>query len=209
MMDRLNNFKSDCINLDFDIVVQKYLIDGSSYFFDTTEDADEFEFKKDIARSLDVHLRDIVIVGSGKLGFSIKPDKAIPGFFPFKVFDANNNAEVDPKKSDLDVAIISGHLFDRQLIRLYNFTSQYLNQEIWKKTTDRNCLAKYILKGWLRPDYIPKEYKISDSINEIQEKYRRIYSRDVNIGIYKSWYFFENYHINNIRNINLNIIANG
>lgn len=205
----LNTFKSDCVNLDFDVVVQKHLLDGSSYFFENNVDSEEFQFKKDIAQSLDVHIRNIVIVGSGKLGFSIKPDKDEPGFFPFKEFDEDYKNDSKNKKSDLDIAIVSNSLFDNQLVRLFKHTSQYVNQEVWKNKGDRNSLAQYILKGWLRPDYIPKEYKISDKIIETQDKYRRIFSRDINIGIYKSWYFFENYHINNIRNINLNIIAHG
>lgn len=194
-------FIEDCKNLNPDMVVQKYLLDGSSYFFDNDNSTDEFQFKKDIAKSLDVHLREIAIVGSGKLGFSIKPDKIEPSFFPFNKFDNN-------KKSDLDIAIVSSELFDLQLIRLFEYTSQYGNQELWSKKTDRNSLARYILKGWLKPDFIPKLYKISDKIQEVQSIYKVKFGRDINIGIYKSWYFFENYHINNIRNINLNIIAN-
>lgn len=194
-------FIEDCKNLNPDMVVQKYLLDGSSYFFDNDNSTDEFQFKKDISKSLNVHIREIAIVGSGKLGFSIKPDKVVPSFFPFNKFD-------NKKKSDLDIAIVSSELFDLQLIRLFEYTSQYGNQELWTNKNDRNSLAKYILKGWLKPDFIPKSYKISDQIQEAQSTYKAKFGRDINIGIYKSWYFFENYHINNIRNINLNIIAN-
>lgn len=194
-------FINDCKALGPDLVVQKYLLEGSSYFFDNNESVDEFQFKKDIANSLNVHLRDIAIIGSGKLGFSIKPDLAVPGFYPFKKFDDN-------KVSDLDIAIVSSRLFDNQLVNLFEHTSQYRNQEIWSEKTDRKSLAFYILKGWLKPDYIPKDYKISEEIHEILSKYKMNFGRDVNIGIYKSWYYFENYHINNVRNIQLNIIAN-
>jgi len=199
----LSSFKKDCLNKSPDIVVQKYLLDGTSYFFDIEDKINEFQFKKDIARSLGVHIREIAIVGSGKLGFSIKPDKDEPGFFPFKKFDGKK------KKSDLDIAIISNNLFDSQLKRLYEHTSRYGNKEIWNKVSDRKSLAYYVLKGWLRPDFIPKEYKISDDIENVQSDYKMKFGRDINIGIYKSWYFFESYHINNVRNINLNLIANG
>ncbi|WP_165732216.1 hypothetical protein [Polaribacter sp. 20A6] len=201
-MTLIECFKNDCLKIEPEIIVQKYLLEGSSYFFDKEAILDEFQFKKDISLSLGVHIRDIVIVGSGKLGFSIKPDKVEPGYFPFKTFD-------QVKRSDLDIAIVSNKLFDDQLVRLYEHTSQYINKEIWKEKGDRNALAKYILKGWLKPDFIPKEFKFSDNIQEELTKYKMKFGRDVNIGIYKSWYFFENYHINNIRNINLNLIANG
>nr|WP_321353769.1 hypothetical protein [uncultured Draconibacterium sp.] len=205
----LNAFKSDCLKLQHDDVVQKYLLDGSSYFFDKEINTDEFRFKKDIAQCLNVHLREIVIVGSGKLGFSIKPDRDVPGYFPFKEFDHDFKSGTKSKKSDLDIAIVSNALFDNQLHQLFDYTSQYCNNEIWDKRTDRNSLAKYILKGWLKPEFVPKLYKISDDLHAILAKYKMEFGRDVNIGIYKTWYFFEKYHINNIRNINLNLIANG
>jgi predicted nucleotidyltransferase len=197
----LRNFKADCLSLDPNIVVQKYLLDGSSYFFDK-EFADEFQFKKDISHCLGVHLREVAIVGSGKLGFSIKPEKDSPGLYLYKEFD-------QVKKSDLDIAIVSNVLFDNQLIGLYEHTSSYINNEVWNDKADRNSLARYILKGWLKPEFIPNGYKISEKIQEIISTYKMKFGRDVNIGIYKSWYFFESYHLNNIKNINLNLIANG
>ncbi len=200
---KLADFKKDCLNHSPDFVVQKYLLDGTSYFFDIENEISEFQFKKDIAESLGVHIREIAIVGSGKLGFSIKPDKDEPGFFPFNKFDSKK------EKSDLDIAIISNRLFDDQLIRLYEHTSSYVNKEIWNKVKDRKSLALYVLKGWLKPDFKPKEYRISDDIESVQSDYKMKFGRDINIGIYKSWFFFENYHINNVRNINLNLIANG
>jgi len=205
---KIKSFKSDCLSLSYDVIVQKYLIDGTSFFFEEKLGENEFDFKKDIANSLGVHIRDIVIVGSGKLGFSIKPDKEVPNLFPFKKFDQAYEENGEINKSDLDIAIVSNTLFDKQLIRLFEHTSHYRSKELWRRDSDRNSLAKYILKGWLKPDFIPKDYKISDGIEEIQQKYRILFGREINIGIYKNWYFFENYHINNIRNIHLNLISN-
>lgn len=200
MISLIDGFKKDCKTKDASIVVKKHLLEGSSYYFDLNGDTDEFQFKIDIANSLGVHLRDIIIVGSGKLGFSIKPDKDKLEFYPYKSFD-------EEKKSDIDVAIVSNRLFENQLINLFEYTSHYVSKDIWKNKRDRNSLAKYVLKGWLKPDFIPRDYKISDSINFIQNKYKMKYARDINIGIYKSWYYFENYHVKNIENIQLNIDA--
>ena len=47
---------------------------------------------------------------------------------------------------------------------------------------------------------------MTQDIAKVQEKYRMKYGRDVNIEIYKSWYFFETYHEENIRNIQMNLI---
>lgn len=183
------------------MVVQKYLLDGTAYFFDTTPSIDEFIFKKEIASSLNVHLRNIAIVGSGKLGFSLKPDRADERFYPFKKFDQDH-------RSDLDIAIISNRLFDSQLVKLYEYTNRYTGLNWWPgQARGKKSMTNYLLKGWIRPDFLPIGYKISDEINNTQSKYKMTFGRDVNIGIYKSWYFFESYHENNIRNINLNLIA--
>ncbi|MCD8438671.1 hypothetical protein [Tenacibaculum finnmarkense] len=201
MDEKIKQFKNDCLNLDANIVVQKYLLDGSCYFFDAEENRDEFVFKKAIADSLKVHIRDIAIVGSGKLGFSIKPDDNNKGLFLYKKFDNET--------SDIDIAIVSNRLFDSQLIKMYEYTSQYTNHEHWNETTDRKSFAFYMLKGWLKPNFIPNGYQISTEIEKVTSRYKMKYGRDINIGIYKSWYFFEAYHMSNISKINLNLIANG
>lgn len=199
-------FRESCLKEKSDIVVQKHLIEGVSYFFEKHigDERQEFYFKKDLSMSLEVHLRDIVIVGSGKLGFSIKPDKDNPSFYPFKKFDFDVEKEIDSDPSDLDIAIVSSSLFDKQLFEIYNHTNGYTSNY---GSSDKKSFAYYILKGWVRPDYIPKGYKISPSIEDIQTKYKQEFGRKINLGIYKSWYFFENYHKNNIHNIQLNLIA--
>lgn len=108
-------------------------------------------------------------------------------------------------KSDLDVAIVSGSLFDQQLMNLYKHTDCYIDTKFPVK--DRNQFSKYILKGWIRPDLLPDDYKISPRVDEVRELLSKHYQRDVNIGIYKSWYFFEKYHENNIYTLSLNLIA--
>ena len=141
----LKDFKSDCVTLKEDIVVQKHLVDGTSYFFQLYYDeAEEFDFKKSLAESLEVHIRDIAIVGSGKLGFSIKPSKSNSRFYQFKVFDQDFDEDPSNKKSDLDVAIISGKLFDKQLVSLYKHTDAYMDTVFSGRA--KNQFAKYVLK---------------------------------------------------------------
>lgn len=198
-------FIEDCKNKKPDIIVQKHLIDGSSFFFREIQSGGEFDFKKDLAKSLGVHIRDIVIVGSGKLGFSVKPDVQFPSFYQFKKFDFDFEQNIENEKSDLDIAIISGSLFDKQLENIYEHTKNYTNPD-FKGVKTKN-FGFYILKGWLRPDLIPEDYSINSDIQMVREKYKIEFGREINIGIYKSWYFFEKYHENNIYNIQLNLIA--
>lgn len=205
----VNIFKEFCLDLPLDVLLQKYIIDTDSYFFQKIEkNLEEFDFKKDIAETLNVHVRDIIIVGSGKLGFSIKPYISKKGktFFNFNEFDFKWKQKNSNKKSDLDVAIISSELFDRQFVNLYNESSFYRQEyvEEWGKRPD---FAKYLLKGRLATRFLPSKFKLSDEIKDVQEKYQIKFGREINVEIYKSWYFFETYHTNNLSNINLNLIS--
>jgi hypothetical protein len=74
---------------------------------------------------------------------------------------------------------------------------------------NRKSFAYYILKGWFRQDFMPLNFIISPATDLVIKNYELKYKREVNIGIYKSWYYFESYHRNNIYNIQLNNIANG
>jgi len=197
----LVDFKEKCINQNPDITVQEFIIDGKSFFFEKIKTGEEFKFKREIANMLNVHIRDIVIVGSGKLGFSLKPDKSNPGLYLFKNFDFDYSSNIEEKKSDLDVAIVSSSLFDKEIENLFNYT-QY-GKDSWK---ERRGFAKYTLKGKLAIRFLPDEFPMTKEILKVQEKYQLEYGREVNIEIYKSWYFFETYHRENIKNIQVNII---
>ncbi|MCF8363423.1 MAG: hypothetical protein K9G70_12465 [Prolixibacteraceae bacterium] len=178
-----------------DILVQKFIIENESYFFKKIRIGEEFDFKKDIASILDVHIRDIVIVGSGKLGFSLKPDDPENGLYLFKNFDHNIN-----KKSDLDVGVVSSYLFDKEMKNLYDYMG--FHKSIWDT---RNSFAKYTLKGRIAIRFLPASFKLTDEIRKVVEKYKMKYGREINIEIYKSWHYFETYHQENIKNIQVNL----
>jgi len=200
----LDSFKQDCAALSPDIIVQKYLIEGSSYFFESEYGPyEEFEFKKEMADCLGVHIRDIAIVGSGKLGFSLKPDRDNTRFYPYRKFDELYTADANNKKSDIDVAIISSSLFDQQVKNVFEHTNSY--QDI--NAGGRNQFAKYIVKGSINPETLPSGYVVSEAINTARSQMIEKYGRDVNFFIYKSWFYFEKYHGNNINTIKLNMIA--
>lgn len=201
----LVEFKQACLKNSGEIIAQKYLIEGGSYFFTLYHsEHDEYLFKKDLAQSLDVHLRDICIVGSAKLGVSIKPDQSQPGFYPFKYFDEDFDKGIKDKKSDIDVAVISNELFDRQMLNIYKHTSCY--QELINKSEIKS-LGSYMLRGWVFPKVLPKSYQLDGEYLIMKDKYEQLYDREINIGIYKSWYYFEEYHRNNIKNLYLNLIS--
>jgi len=197
----VDEFKQYCIDLKPDMVVQKYVIEGDPFFFNQIRKGEGFNFKKDLSSILGIHIRDVVIVGSGKFGFSLKPEKADEGLYLYREFDYHFNNKLKEEKSDLDIAIVSSFLFDKELVNLYNHTGYYKN--IW---SERNAFGKYVLKGKLAIRFLPLEFQLTKEIAEVQEKYQMEYGREVNIEIYKSWHFFETYHRENIKNIQVNLL---
>lgn len=198
----LEEFKAHCINYKPEIVVQKFLIESPTFFFNTVKEGEEYDFKKEIAGILGIHFRDILIVGSGKLGFSIKPDSGTP-LYRFKSFDHDVDKGVSEIRSDLDVAIVSSNLFDNEIENLYNHMGYY-KDIAWP---DRNSFGKYMLMGRLAIRFLPNSFPLTRGVAKVQEKYKMEYGRIVNIEIYKSWHYFETYHRENIRKIQVNLIA--
>lgn len=102
-----DSFLSELRRLGADTMVNHYLLEGVPAFF-----ADRWEdyciFKENIAQSFGTHPKTVMLVGSGRWGFSTSPDK-----FPQK-FDGGK------KRSDLDVAIADPALFDRAWRELYD-----------------------------------------------------------------------------------------
>lgn len=189
----------------------KHILEDDIFFFKKiAQPLDEFVFKRTIANCLKINIRDIVIVGSGKLGFSLKPDK--DGNFLLLKFDENGTGT-----SDLDVGIINSDLFDYNMQKIYYYTNQYKDNNMFLKIKDGITVddfpefSKYMLKGWLRPDKMPKFYELSrdkQTLKSHKEVFKKKYDRTLSVGIYKSWSFFEDYQKNNLKSLYMTLLAN-
>ena len=91
--DRIASFRGDFRRFDDAVMVQKHITFGTSYILRAEQ---YFELKRRISDNFGLHPSHVIVVGSGKLGFSIAPGKR---YRPFG------------EESDLDVAIVSGELF--------------------------------------------------------------------------------------------------
>ncbi|CAN7165912.1 hypothetical protein LJR219_000208 [Phenylobacterium sp. LjRoot219] len=107
----------------------------------------EAALRRAITDQFRVSMRDVLVTGSAKLGFTTvsKPEKKRPIFSPFG------------DTSDIDVAIISSDLF----LRFWRRTSEFENAEGWK---DRSSFRRYLARGWIRPDMLPTHPDFSEKI---------------------------------------------
>lgn len=92
--ERLERFRNDLSSLPWPLMVQKHITFGDCFILDESK---HFEIKADLAQEFRIHHSEVMIVGSGKLGFSIADGKR------YKPFG---------ESSDIDLAIVSGRLFD-------------------------------------------------------------------------------------------------
>ena len=153
-------------------IVEKYICFGVPIIFKNNEER-YYEFLQDLRNHFTLNsMRNIIIVGSSKLGFSIAPGKR------FK--DISDD-------SDIDVAIIDEELFDTYWEKLFEFNIKLKSRSNQEELNYRRFL-EYFFKGWLRPDLFPFNYKGKnewfDYFSNIS--YKKYDKRKVTAAIFKN-----------------------
>lgn len=195
MDENINEFKNLLMDKSNDIndIINKRIIFGVPYIFKDSEDK-YYDLKNVVSNFFNVNHRDVFMVGSSKLGFSLAPNKL------WYSIDWS-----EEKESDIDIVIISNEVFNRY----WKSILEYKDKLIPTKSKD-NLFLEYFFKGWLRPDKFPYKY---DGANEWFEFFKSISykdaygSRKVAAAIYKEDYYFMKYsrdNLNSIRNKLLN-----
>lgn len=172
----IDDFKNDLLSLDPVEVVRKDIIFGSPHAVDINK---YYLLRRDVSKEYDIHPSEVLLVGSGMLGFSIVPDKRYRAFCD---------------ESDLDIVILAPSLFDR----MWSAVNSYRRQGgLWPKEY-RDDFSKYLLRGWIRPDKFPPEASFP-----LKHKWFEFFAALSNsgvygpykiaAGIYRSWSFLEDY----------------
>lgn len=135
IIDNLERFKHDIDQYDNKTLVDRYYYSTSGPVLDNDQQA---SLRREISNYLDVSVRDVVLVGSAKLGFTLRSKPNRPALSHFG--DA----------SDIDVAIISSPLFLRYWQETF---SHWLEVGEWDAATK---FREYLFRGWLRPEKLPR-----------------------------------------------------
>lgn len=197
-------------------VFQKHVIDGRSFLFNQIlNKCDwEYELRDELAGLLQISLNDVIIVGSSKLGFSVKTED-------FHEFDHEFKLTGNPrKKSDIDVAVVNAACFDRIAKEIF-FLSRHFQRDwiegnwkindFYRGARSRDLSAQYALylaKGWLRPDYLPSMYYAAAPWRPVSEKWSaRLGGRKISIGFYSEWFYLKHYQMENLNR--LSTLING
>ncbi|WP_093383948.1 hypothetical protein [Rugamonas rubra] len=162
---------------------------GTPVVFGGNEDA-YYEFRKRIANHFEISFHDVIITGSAKLGFS--PHKS-------KAFDYD---------SDIDVAIISGKLYDQVMASIHDYQMELRGNRKAVSEYELNKYHKFLeygAIGWMRPDLLPSSFRVStlkkrwfDFFSSISYGKSEVGNYKVTAGAFKSYDHLERYALSGL-----------
>ena len=170
----LEVFKADLNSLSSIQMIRKYILNGGCHVLN---DDQHFRLKEQICEHFGIEFNNVILVGSGKLGFSIKSEKRFHSF---------------GEDSDIDVAVVSTKLFQNiwEEAYLYKKSGAY-----WPKSAS---FFRYLSEGWIRPDKLPSSDYFSftatwwDFFNGITVS--KCYGPyKIRAGLYHSMFFLQEY----------------
>ena len=186
----LARFKTDLLALTPEDIFARYIAPDTCMGL---TNVDERSLRARIAERFEIELASVIIVGSAKLGFTLTHKKAAsegdqdrPPFSPFS------------ENSDVDVAIVSDHLFDSIWKRCFEFwhSSGYGRSDgYWPRGKH---FRDYVFRGWMRPDHLPSEGSFTYK-SEWFDFFRLLTSEraagdyKVTAGLYREAYFLKAY----------------
>lgn len=172
-------FKSDLKNLDSIQMYRKFVLNESCCILNSDQ---HYQLRDSLSNKFKVEFTDVVVVGSTKLGFSIKKEKMYVAF---------------GETSDIDVAIVSTSLFEMI------WREAYLYKKSGVDWPNSGAFFEYLAKGWIRPDKLPKSNLFSftntwwDYFNELTNS-QKFGPYPIRAGLYHSHFFLKEYQIVNI-----------
>jgi hypothetical protein len=201
-----DDLKRDLLqNMDPEWVFQKYVVDGPSFFFReiaAVSADDEYALRSDIAKATGTSINDAVIIGSAKLGFSVKTNDFLK--FDHKFEQSRNIRD----RSDIDIALINSRYFEEITEAIYHLSNHFDHawiKENWKTNQyyvgDKNLVveySKYVTRGWLRPDFMPNSYLRDAAWLSPCTRWSNTLGRRVAVGIYSNWTYLKHYHMDNL-----------
>lgn len=179
----LEEFKEKLLNEDIRDVYQRYLLGHDIWYFHDHKESYTFaqdydEFKLYMSKNLELHVNNIAIVGSAKMGFSLSPGKDYSTFH---------------EGSDIDLVIVSEPTFK---------SSWHAFRELKNKgyISTYAPIAKDIFRGFVSLKEVDTRVEFFDSWSRMVEPLKRdlqtIFGipHEINYRIYDSWESVEDYH---------------
>jgi hypothetical protein len=176
---RIRAFRDDLPVLTSVQMIRKHIIHGECAVI---TGAQYFDLRSEVADKYKVHPNEVLVVGSGKLGFSVAPTKR---YRPFT------------DTSDIDVVIVSRKLFDEIWKTVHHYWD---HGGYWERAAQ---FKAYLFQGWIRPDKLPpaRTFELANNwwqfFNALSStgKYS-VYK--IAGALYRDWYFLEAYQLRGV-----------
>jgi hypothetical protein len=177
---RIESFKRELSEAGPLDVVRKLSIHGSCA---AMPDDSYYELRRRVSIQFGVHPNEVLVVGSGKLGFSIAPEKRYREFC---------------SESDIDLVVLSESLFNQFWWLVHEYWLEY---GLWDGFSG---FRKYLFRGWIRPDMLPPSGSFDIALQWWQF-FNALTAKDglsmhkISGALYKDWRFLESYQISGVR----------
>jgi len=190
--------------MEIEQVFQKHVVDGPSFFFLQAGQSqnDEYLLRHELAKACGASINDVVIVGSAKMGFSVKNQHFVG--FDSKVMQTKLSRD----RSDLDIAIINTRFFEQVAEQIYEMSRHFDKEWIhhyWQNNQyycgEKNLFFEYtksLAGGWLRPDYLPNVYLTSAEWIPPCTAWSAKLDRKVAVGLFSNWTYLKHYHMDHL-----------
>jgi hypothetical protein len=173
------DYKRDLMAPEFNVnrVLNRYFHSGQSVVFYGAAPETEPAFKSELASHLldalriQLHPLQLVVCGSAHLGFSPVPDKLGKPF--------------DPSKSDIDVAVVSGELFDLWWAELQEGDPV---QAVYRR------IAEDLFWGFINPVNVNTVTRIGGKWWDVFGKMQTDRAQAVRGRLYRNYWSMQNYH---------------
>jgi hypothetical protein len=174
---RVLAFREDLAKDDLHDVIQKHITTGNPVAIDTST---YFSLRRTIAREFAVHPSAVILVGSCRTGFSLKPHKR---YLPVAT------------GSDVDMAIVSPRLFDAYWENVFDLAR---TDRGWARTQAGKRFAWDLFNGCITPRHLPNLPRFSDGrvwaefFDSLTAR-RMCGIREIKARLYRSWERLEAY----------------
>lgn len=186
-----NKFFAELIDKPMSFVVSKWVIERTPYIFEGQED-ECIIWKENLSKRIGVDSREMTIIGSACMGFSINPTK------DFRNFN---------EKSDIDVAVISSYYFELSWHYLRNMGTKRYSLTSTQRNSIEDHVTRLIYWGTIATDKILSVLPFGKEWIEalaVMSDECPTEGRDIKLRIYKDFQSLRDYNVNNfnrLRNI--------
>lgn len=176
-LSRVERFRSDLALLDGLEVIRKHITTGMPVEIEADH---YYELRRVIGKEFELHPSAVILVGSCRMGFSIRPGKCYCQAIP---------------ASDLDVAMVSQKQFDRYWDAVFEYAQ---SDAAWKHGKKYKRFVDMLFNGWIDPRALPSVPRFKQAqrwvtfFDDLMQS-RRFGPRRITARLYRSWDRLESY----------------